>query len=234
MGELTASLAHKLNQPLGAILNIAKAARRLLTAETLDLIEVDAVLDDIIRDDARVVEIVQSVGAMFQRGETKVAPVDLRQLILKVARIANSDARMKGISWSLDLPDSLSPVRGDKTHLTQAVLNLVVNAFDSVGDSEGPRQVVLRAKQEETNQVHVSVRDSGQGIDARWSRICSRLFTRPNRAAWAWGSPSFVQSSRITEAGSGRHGVLSVQRRGADRIGQQPKSWIGPLSNCAV
>jgi len=131
-----------------------------------------------------------------------MAPVDLRQLILKlkVARIANSDARMKGISWSLDLPDSLSPVRGDKTHLTQAVLNLVVNAFDSVGDSERPRQVVLRAKQEETNQVHVFVRDSGQGIDARWSRICSRLFTRPNRAAWAWGSPSFVQSSRITGA----------------------------------
>jgi signal transduction histidine kinase len=165
MGALTASLAHELNQPLGAILNNAKAARRLLTATTPDLIEIDAALDDIIRDDARAVDIVKNVRAMFQRGEAKVAPVDLRQLIFEVARIVNGDARMKKISWSLELPDSLPPVRGVKTHLTQAVLNLVVNAFDSVCDSGGPREVVLRAAQEEPNQIHVSVGDSGRGID---------------------------------------------------------------------
>src|SRR5262245_9385981 len=167
MGELTASLAHELNQPLGAILNNAKAARRLLTAKTPDLIEVDAALDDIIRDDARAVDIVKNVRAMFQHGEAKMVTVDLRQLIFEVARIVNSDARMKEISWSLELPESLPPVRGDKTHLTQAVLNLVANAFESVCDSEGPREVVLRADHQEPNQVHVSVRDSGKGMDAK-------------------------------------------------------------------
>src|SRR5215469_2028061 len=145
MGELTASLAHDLNQPLGAILNNAKAARRLLTAKTPDLVEIDAALDDILRDDARAVTIVKNVRAMFQRGE----------------------ARLKEISCTLELPDSLLWVRGDKTHLTQAVLNLVVNAFDSVCDGAGPREVVLRADHEEPNQVHVSVRDSGTGIDAK-------------------------------------------------------------------
>jgi signal transduction histidine kinase len=167
MGELIASLAHELNQPLGAILNNAKAARRLLTAPTPDLVEIDAALDDIVRDDARAVDIVKNVRAMFQRSEAKMAPVDLRQLIFEVARIVNGDARMKKISWSLELPDSLPPVRGDKTHLTQALLNLVVNAFDSVCDDEGPREGVLRADQEEPNQIHVSVRDSGKGIDAK-------------------------------------------------------------------
>lgn len=80
---------------------------------------------------------------------------------------------MKEISWSLELPDSLPWVRGDKPHLTQAVLNLVVNAFDSVCDGEGPREVVLRADQEEPNQVHVSVRDSGKGID---TKVIPKLF----------------------------------------------------------
>ena len=89
------------------------------------------------------------------------------------------------------------------TQLTQALLNLVANAFESVCHSEGPREVVLRADQE-PNQVHVSVRDSGKGIDAKViPNFSSRLFTRPNRAAWAWASLSFVQSSRIMEAGFG-------------------------------
>ena len=173
MGELTASLAHELNQPLGAILNNAKAARRLLSANPPDLFEIDAALDDIVRDDARAVDIVKNVRAMFQRGEAKMAPVGVRQLLLEAARIVNSDARMKEISWSLELPDSLPPVLGDKTHVTQAFLNLVLNAFDSVCDSAGPREVVLRAAWEESNPVHISVRDSGKGID---STVMPRLF----------------------------------------------------------
>jgi len=182
MGELTASLAHELNQPLGAILNNAKAARRLLTSKTPDLIEVDAALSDIVRDDGRAVDIVKNVRAMFQRGEAKMAPVDLRQLLLEVARIVNSDARMKEIAWSLELPETLPAVAGDKTYLTQAVLNLVVNAFDSVCDGEGPREVAVRAGWEDHEHVQVTVRDSGKGIDAR---VMPNLFepfftTKPN------------------------------------------------------
>jgi signal transduction histidine kinase len=103
MGELTASLAHELNQPLGAIFNNAKAARRLLAAKRPDLAEIDAALDDIVRDDARAVDIVKNVRAMFQRGEAKMASVDVSQLLHDVARIVNTDARMKEISWSLEL-----------------------------------------------------------------------------------------------------------------------------------
>jgi signal transduction histidine kinase len=167
MGELTASLAHELNQPLGAIFNNAKAARRLLAAKTPDLTEIDAALDDIVRDDARAVDIVKNVRAMFQRGEAKMASVDVTQLLHDVARIVNTDARMKEISWRLELPDALPPVLGDKTHLTQAVLNLVVNAFDSVCDADPPREVALRAGWEDHDHIHVAVCDSGRGIDPK-------------------------------------------------------------------
>jgi signal transduction histidine kinase len=165
MGELTASLAHELNQPLGAILNNARAARRLLASKTPDLTEIDGALDDIIRDDARAVEIVRDVRAMFQRGEAKTSSVDVKDLLLDVNRIVSADARMKNISLLIEIPDSLPPVRGDKTHLTQAVLNLVLNAFDSVCESDGPREVGLLAGRNEPSHVHVSVRDSGKGID---------------------------------------------------------------------
>jgi len=167
MGELTASLAHELNQPLGAILNNARAARRLLASKTPDLTEVDGALDDIIRDDARAVEIVRDVRAMFQRGQAKTSPVDVKELLLDVNRIVSADARMRNISLLVEISDSLPPVQGDKVHLTQAVLNLVFNAFDSVCESDGPRLVGLLAGRNEPSHVHVSVRDSGKGIDPK-------------------------------------------------------------------
>ncbi len=173
MGELTASLAHELNQPLGAILNNARAARRLLASRTPDLAEIDGALDDIIRDDARAVAIVKDVRAMFHRGEAKTAPVDVKEILHDVNRIVSADARMKDISLSIEVADSLPSVRGDKTHLTQAVLNLVINAFDAVCESDRPREVALRAGRAEPNDIHVAVCDSGEGIDPK---IMPRLF----------------------------------------------------------
>jgi signal transduction histidine kinase len=173
MGELTASLAHELNQPLGAILNNARAVRRLLAAKTPDLTEIDSAMDDIIRDDARAVDIVRNVRAMFKRGAAKTESVDVNELLLDVNRIVSADARMKHISLSLEVPDSMPLVRGDKTHLTQAVLNLVLNAFDSVCECDGPREVAMRASEQEPNYLHVAVRDSGKGID---EKVMPRLF----------------------------------------------------------
>jgi signal transduction histidine kinase len=173
MGELTASLAHELNQPLGAILSNAEAAELLLEAKKPDLSKVKMALGDIILDDARAVEIVRDVRAMFKRGEARMSPVDVKELLLEVNRIVSADARMKLISLSMEVPDSLPLVRGDKTHLIQAVLNLALNAFDSVCESDGPREVALLADTSEPGHVHVSVRDSGKGIDPK---IMPRLF----------------------------------------------------------
>src|SRR5277367_4158031 len=167
MGELTASLAHELNQPLAAIRNNSQAALELLTAKSPDLKEVVVALEDIVRDNTRAADTVRHVRALFQRGETKMSSVDIKELLLDVNRIVSADARMKNISLLVEVPDSLQLVRGHKTHLTQAILNLVLNAFDSVCESDGPREVGLLAGRDEVSHVQVSVRDSGKGIDPK-------------------------------------------------------------------
>jgi signal transduction histidine kinase len=113
------------------------------------------------------VETVRSVRALFQRGETKMSSVDVKELLLDVNRIVCTDARMKNISLLMQVPDYLPEVRGDRTHLTQAILNLVFNAFDSVCENDGPREVVLLAGRNEPGHLHVSVQDSGKGIDPK-------------------------------------------------------------------
>jgi len=173
MGELTASLAHELNQPLAAIRNNSQAALELLTAKSPDLMEVALALEDIVRDNTRAADTVRSVRALFQRGETKMSAVDVKEILLDVNRIVRPDAKMKNISMSINAPDSLPLARGNKTHLTQAVLNLVLNAFDSVCETHGPREVGLLAARMEPGNVKVSIRDSGKGID---SKVMPHLF----------------------------------------------------------
>ena len=174
MGQLTASLAHELNQPLGAILSNAQAARRHLTAKRPDLKEIGAAIEDIIRDNSRAAATIRNVRSLFQQGELKVSPVDLRQILHDVERIVRADAMLKHITFRLDLPASLPTVMGNKAHLVQALINLTSNAFDSVCESgNGLREVVIRATQHETARVHVAVRDSGKGIDPK---IMPKLF----------------------------------------------------------
>jgi signal transduction histidine kinase len=174
MGELTASLAHELNQPLGAILNNAYAVRRLLGVKKPDLVEISAAVEEIIGDNSRAVETIRNVRTLFQRGEAQMSSVDLKQVVLDAERILAGDAVLKKISFHLDLPASLPTVIGNRPQLIQALMNLVLNAFDAVCENgNGPREVEIRARARGTSGVHIAVRDSGNGIDPK---VMPRLF----------------------------------------------------------
>jgi signal transduction histidine kinase len=179
MGELTVSLAHELNQPLGAILNNAQAARLMVRADQPNLEEVDAALEDIVRDNSRAVDIVTQVRALFQRGETHKSQIDLKQTVLDTERILRHDAMLKGISLRLEVPDSLPTVVGQRTQLLQVLLNLILNAFDAVCENDGgKREVEVRVRCSEAGRVQVAVRDSGKGIDPRnMPRLFHAFFT---------------------------------------------------------
>jgi PAS domain S-box-containing protein len=174
MGGLTASLAHELNQPLAAVQSNAQAALRLLAAKRPELGEVKAAINDVVQDNARAAETIRNVRALFQRGEVQMSPVDLRQILCDVERIARADAAFKNVTLRLDLPAGLPTVIGNRTQLIEALMNLVLNAFDSVCESvDGPREVEMRASQPEARDIHVSVRDWGKGIEPE---VMPRLF----------------------------------------------------------
>jgi PAS domain S-box-containing protein len=174
MGGLTASLAHELNQPLAAVQTTAQAARRFLAAKTPELSKVKAAIDDVIQDNARAAEIIRNVRALFQRDKVQMSPIKIRQILYDVERIVRPDATAKNVILQLELPTALPTVIGNRTQLIEALMNLVLNAFDSVCErTDGPREVEMRAVQPEPGCVRVSVRDSGNGIEPG---IMPRLF----------------------------------------------------------
>lgn len=186
MGQLTASLAHELNQPLGAISSNAQAARRFLAAKRPDLAELRAAVEEIIRDNSRAAETIRSVRALFERGQIEMSPLDLRRILLDVEHILRPEAISKHISLRLDLPSSLPAVVGNRTQLVEVLMNLALNAFDSIcEDSAGPREIEMRARRSEMGHVQIAVRDSGKGIAPEIMPGSLMLSLRPSLRAWA-------------------------------------------------
>ena len=165
MGELAASLAHELNQPLTAILSNAQAAQRFMATNPADLEEVHEILKDIVRDNSRASEVIRRMRALVKKEELESAPLDLPTLIQDIVLMVHSDAILHNIGVLLELNPGLPMVRGDKVQLQQVLLNLLLNAFDAMRDCPAnEREVVIEAGQNGGRMVEVAVRDHGTGL----------------------------------------------------------------------
>lgn len=165
LGELTASLAHELNQPLTAILYNAQAAERLLAAVAVPD-EVREILRDIVTDDRRATDVIRRLRALVKKGDLEFVPLDLNELIGEVASLMRSDAISRGISLSLELAADVPTVRGDRVQLQQVVLNLVLNGLDAMHEpGAGGQTLVIRTARDGADAVAISVQDAGIGID---------------------------------------------------------------------
>ena len=166
MGELTASLAHELNQPLTAILSNAQAAQRLLVSDKADLAEIREILGDIVEDDKRAGEVIHRLRGFLKKSNTELAALDIGELVGQVARLVSSDAIIRNVAIRLDLAPGLPPVCGDRVQLLQVILNLLMNGLDAMRESgEVERTLVLRTESGGPAIVVVAVEDSGVGID---------------------------------------------------------------------
>jgi PAS domain S-box-containing protein len=166
MGELAASLAHELNQPLTAILSNATAGLRFMSREPLDFDEVREILKDIIEADKRAAEVIRHMRALIRKDEThEFAPLDLSALIVDVVALVHSDALMQSVRLCLELEDGLPPVRGDRIQLQQVMLNILLNAFDASRDCPPEdRTITVRAESVNGRTNRVSVSDCGKGL----------------------------------------------------------------------
>ena len=165
MGELAASLAHELNQPLTAILSNAQAALRFLSGKPADIEEVRETLQDIVKDNSRASEVIRRMRALAKKEAPEFAPLDLASLIRDVVVLLHSDAILQNVNIALELDDDVPAVRGDKVQLQQVVLNLMLNAFDAMKDSPmSKRSVKLRLEDNGAGLVQASVRDRGTGL----------------------------------------------------------------------
>jgi signal transduction histidine kinase len=180
MGELTTSLAHELNQPLNAILQNAGAAEMMLASKTDEraLDEIRAILADIRSDDVRAGETIRRMRGLLRKQEIETRPLDLNDFTRDTIALVKPDAAARRVRLDADLGSAIAPVLGDRIHLQQVLLNLLLNGMEAMSATPPERrQLVVRTAQ--TNgMVEVSVRDAGTGIaDGDPARVFEPFYT---------------------------------------------------------
>ena len=167
MGELTASLAHQLNQPLTGIRNNAEAAQRFIDSGRATLPQVRDILSDIIDDDERAAAVIRRVREMLGRSEWSPRRLDANALVQDVAVLIESDAVLRNVAVSFDFAPAPVYVNGNRIDLEQALLNVVTNAMDAVADRPVPQRMVdIQTRQDEAGGVNLVIRDRGTGLPA--------------------------------------------------------------------
>jgi PAS domain S-box-containing protein len=177
LGELSASLAHEINQPLTAILSNAEAARRYLDRDSVDLEQVREIVDDIISDDQRAGEVIRRLRAMLRKEEVPHVDLDLNAAIHGVLRIMHSELVNRGVVVETSLSATLPLISADPVQMQQVLLNLLVNACDAMADRPRPRVLTVRTFDRD-GVVWTEIGDRGSGIpEADLERIFEPFVT---------------------------------------------------------
>jgi PAS domain S-box-containing protein len=213
MGQLTASIAHEVNQPIAAAVTNAQAALRWLAARPPDLEEVRQALDHIVKDANRAGDVIGRIREIIKKAPSRKDRVDINEAIREVIELTRSEAAKHGASVQTALGKGLPPIEGDRVQLQQVVLNLIVNAVQAMGAiAEGPRELFIVTARAEPNGVLVAVKDSGPGVaPANLAQLFASFYTtKPDGLGMGL---SICRS--IIEAHGGRIWATANQPRGA-------------------
>jgi C4-dicarboxylate-specific signal transduction histidine kinase len=211
LGELAASIAHEINQPLTAVVNGASAGLRWLDGESPELDEARQMLARIRKDGNRAAEVIARIRALASKSPIRMDRLDINDVVLDVIALVRNEIDRNRVVLRARLADDLPPIQGDRVHLQQVILNLVVNAIEAMHDNE-LRELLITSSKDEAENVLVSVRDSGPGLDPHTvDRIFQSFFTtKPSGMGMGL---SICQS--IVEAHGGQLSARPNEPRGA-------------------
>jgi signal transduction histidine kinase len=163
-GELTASIAHEINQPLGSILTNAETAQAILKSPNPDIVELNEIVDDIVRDDRRASEVIRSMRSLLKKVPFELKSLDLNDVARETVEFLSSLA----VGRKLELLSVISlgalPILGDRVQLQQVILNLVVNGIDAMKDTRSEERAISIRTSRVQNFAELSVSDRGPGI----------------------------------------------------------------------
>ena len=213
MGELAASIAHEVNQPLAAICTNAGALLRWLARDPAEVDEAREATRRIVRDAARAGEIIERVRALARKSPSRKESLNVNDVLHDVIALTRAEAVKSGVSVEAELAPNVPRVMGDRVQLQQVALNLIVNAIDAIGrTTDGPRQVVVRSARDGPNGVVVTVADSGLGVDPEATPHLFDAFFTTKPQGMGMG---LAISRSIVESHGGRIWATENRPRGA-------------------
>jgi len=179
LGELTASIAHEINQPLGAILSNADAAELLLESESPPLDEVRKILADIRNDDVRASEIIRHIRFLTRKRAVQMESLDINEIAAEVVRLMEIEAHRRSVSLHTEFTAAPATIFGHRVRLQQALMNLILNGMEAMADApEAKRRLFVRTVTNGKRRIEISVSDSGQGIPPeKLPRLFDSFFT---------------------------------------------------------
>jgi C4-dicarboxylate-specific signal transduction histidine kinase len=178
MGELTASLAHEVNQPIAAAVTNANTCLRWLTREPPDLEEARNAASRIVKDATRAAQIISRIRLLFKKGTAERELVDVNEVIREMIVLLRGEATRHKVLIGIELQADLPQIMGDRVQLQQVLMNLMLNGIEATKDVDGKRELLIRSRPAEGEEILVSVSDTGVGLPAQQSdQIFNPFFT---------------------------------------------------------